>query len=197
MGRKLQSKLTCKKKNVKEGNRFLQQRRKELAVLVDTLLKLTSTFQSTGVEISEFDGYGFGLKATKDFSERSLILTVPGKVMMSEKDPKASDLSEFINIDPLLQNMPNVTLALFLLLEKNNPNSFWKPYIDVLPEKYSTVLYFNSEELAELRPSPVFESSLKLYRSIVRQYAYFYNKIHTIDLPVLKNLQDIFTFDNY
>lgn len=48
MGRKLQSKLTCKKKNVKEGNRFLQQRRKELAVLVDTLLKLTSTFQSTG-----------------------------------------------------------------------------------------------------------------------------------------------------
>ncbi|OWR46539.1 histone-lysine N-methyltransferase setd3 like protein, partial [Danaus plexippus plexippus] len=248
MGRKLQSKLTCKKKNVKEGNRFLQQRRKELAVLVDTLLKLTSTFQSTGksfehhlqiekiikeiiniesisnkstnrqrklyienyvswlhehgaefegVEISEFDGYGFGLKATKDFSEGSLILTVPGKVMMSEKDPKASDLSEFINIDPLLQNMPNVTLALFLLLEKNNPNSFWKPYIDVLPEKYSTVLYFNSEELAELRPSPVFESSLKLYRSIVRQYAYFYNKIHTIDLPVLKNLQDIFTFDNY
>lgn len=101
-------------------------------------------------------------------------------------------------------------------------DSFWKPYIDILPEKYPTILYYTSDELAELRvitslinesycfnyylsfniihilqPSPTFESSLKLYRSIARQYAYFYIKIHTLGIPVLKNLQDIFTFENY
>lgn len=47
------------------------------------------------------------------------------------------------------------------------------------------------------QPSPVFDSSLKLYRSIARQYAYFYNKIHSLDIPVLKKLQEIFTYNNY
>lgn len=56
----------------------------------------------------------------KPFSEGSLVLTVPSKVMMTENDARDSSLSEFIAKDPLLQNMPNITLALFLLLEKNN-----------------------------------------------------------------------------
>ncbi|XP_028156521.1 actin-histidine N-methyltransferase [Ostrinia furnacalis] len=251
MGRKSHSKQTTKKNSGKENNRTIQ-KRKELSVLVDKVLRLTSIFQAAcsltkswehhleifeilkeisnvetaysgkskpiprkaniekylqwlndneaqfeGVEISEFDGYELGLKAVKEFKEDSLILTVPTKVMMTEKNAHESELSEFIKVDPLLQNMPNITLALFLLLEKNNPDSLWKPYIDILPEKYSTILYFNLKELAALKPSPVFESSLKLYRSIARQYAYFYNKIHTLDLPVLKKLQEIFTFENY
>ncbi|XP_063828684.1 actin-histidine N-methyltransferase [Ostrinia nubilalis] len=251
MGRKSHSKQTTKKNSGKENNRTIQ-KRKELSVLVDKVLRLTSIFQAAcslnkswehhleifeilkeicnvetaysgkskpiprkaniekylqwlndneaqfeGVEISEFDGYELGLKAVKEFKEDSLILTVPTKVMMTEKNAHESELSEFIKVDPLLQNMPNITLALFLLLEKNNPDSLWKPYIDILPEKYSTILYFSLEELAALKPSPVFESSLKLYRSIARQYAYFYNKIHTLDLPVLKKLQEIFTFENY
>lgn len=100
-------------------------------------------YKFSGVEISEFDGYGFGLKATKDFSEGSLILTVPGKVMMSEKDPKASDLSEFINIDPLLQNMPNVTLALFLLLEKNNPSELVFYTIMIVPQRPEEICFIS------------------------------------------------------
>ncbi|XP_059045181.1 actin-histidine N-methyltransferase [Achroia grisella] len=150
-----------------------------------------------GLEISEFEGYELGLKATKNFSEGSLLLMVPSKLMLTEQNARESELSPFINVDPLLQNMPNITLSLFLLLEKNKPDSFWKPYIDILPEKYSTILYFTSEELSELRPSPAFESALKLYKSIARQYAYFYNKIHTLNIPVLKDLQEIFTFENY
>ncbi|CAG4952941.1 unnamed protein product [Colias eurytheme] len=150
-----------------------------------------------GVEIAEFAGYDLGLKALKEFPEDSLILTIPQKVMMTEKDAHKSELSEFIKRDPLMQNMPNVTLALFLLLEKSKPDSFWKPYIDTLPEKYSTVLYYDLEEFAELKPSPTFESSLKLFTNIARQYAYFWHKINKPDVPVLKSLQDIFTFENY
>lgn len=73
------------------------------------------------MEISEFEGYELGLKATKDFKEGSLVLTIPSKVMLTEKSAKESELATFISVDPLLQNMPNITLALFLLLEKNNP----------------------------------------------------------------------------
>ncbi|XP_073946251.1 SET domain containing 3 [Choristoneura fumiferana] len=150
-----------------------------------------------GIDIKQFEGYDLGLVATNEFKQGSLLLTVPRKLMMTEQDARDSVLADFIAVDPLLQNMANITLALFLLLEKNNPESFWKPYIDVLPDKYSTVLYFTPEELLELKPSPVFESSLNLYRSIARQYAYFYNKIHILDLPVLKSLLEVFTFENY
>lgn len=76
-----------------------------------------------GIEISEFEGYELGLKAVKEFKEDSLILTIPTKVMMTEKSAQESELSAFIKVDPLLQNMPNITLALFLLLEKNNPGN--------------------------------------------------------------------------
>ena len=34
-----------------------------------------------------------------------------------------------ISRDRMLQAMPNVSLALHLLNEKNSPSSFWKPYI--------------------------------------------------------------------
>lgn len=47
MGRKSQSKQSSKKNGAKENNKFLQQKRKELAILVDKLLKLTSVFQAT------------------------------------------------------------------------------------------------------------------------------------------------------
>lgn len=39
--------------------------------------------------------------------------------MMTEVNAKESELAAFIEVDQLLQNMPNITLALFLLLEKH------------------------------------------------------------------------------
>lgn len=47
MGRKSQSKQAPKKNSGKENNRFVQQKRMELAVLVDKVLKCTSVFQAS------------------------------------------------------------------------------------------------------------------------------------------------------
>jgi hypothetical protein len=56
--------------------------------------------------------------------------------------------------DAMLQHMPNVALSLLLLVEKFKADSFWKPYIAVLPTEYTTVLYFKTNELQELKGSP-------------------------------------------
>jgi hypothetical protein len=56
--------------------------------------------------------------------------------------------------DAMLQQMPNVALSLLLLIEKIKPDSFWKPYIAILPTEYTTVLYFKSVELLEMKGSP-------------------------------------------
>lgn len=90
--------------------------------------------------------------------------------------------------------MPNVALALHLLSELYNPESFWAPYLSALPGSYDTVMYFTADDLKELRGSPVFgkhirkfivailhvpiiasEDSLRMCRNIARQYSYFYS----------------------
>lgn len=46
-------------------------------------------------------------------------------------------------------------LSVFLLQEKKNPESFWKPYIDILPSDYASFpIFFNEEDLSWLTGSP-------------------------------------------
>ena len=58
----------------------------------------------------------------------------------------------------MVKHMPNVALALFLLVEqfRTDSCSFWKPYLSMLPHNFTTVMYFSSEDLHELKGSPAF-----------------------------------------
>ncbi|GFS14344.1 histone-lysine N-methyltransferase [Elysia marginata] len=149
------------------------------------------------IEIAEFPGVGFGLKSLKDLKEGDKLLQIPRKLMLTVDSAKKSPLGPLINEDKILQVMPNVTLALHVLNEMFNPQSFWKPYLDSLPGKYSTPLYWGSEELQFLKGSPVQGDAINQYRNIARQYAYFYRLLQKSpaakDLP----LRDHFTFENY
>lgn len=59
-------------------------------------------------------------------------------------------------MDTMVRLMPNVAIALLLLVERfrTDKQSFWAPYINMLPAVYSTVLYFSTQELQELKGSP-------------------------------------------
>lgn len=150
-----------------------------------------------GLSIEEFPGYELGIKAERDITEGSLVISVPRKLMMTLEAARKSVLGSLIDKDKMLQNMPNVTLAIFLLLQKFTPNSFWKPYIDILPKSYTTVLYFTKEELFELRESPTFAAALNLIKSIARQYAYFNKLVQTCDDPAAELLRNVFTYEQY
>lgn len=77
--------------------------------------------------------------------------------------------------DPLLGRMENVALAMYLLCEqRRGADSDYCAYIRTLPETYNTPLYYSKEELALMRCSPALEMTLKMYRSIARQFAYFH-----------------------
>jgi len=46
-------------------------------------------------------------------------------------------------------------LATFLLLERLKPDTFWKPYLDVLPNSYPNLpIFFKKDELKWLEGSP-------------------------------------------
>lgn len=93
--------------------------------------------------------------------------------------------------------MPNVLLAVYLLVEKFTPNSFWKPYLDILPKSYNTVLYYSYNELEELKGSPTLEVALRQIKSIVRQYAYFHKLFWNSEDTVSELMKDKFSFAEY
>ncbi len=53
--------------------------------------------------------------------------------------------------------------------------SLWRVYIDSLPKEHSIPLYFNPDQMAQLRGTSIFLTSLNLFKSIVRQYCVLYH----------------------
>ncbi|CAG9762489.1 unnamed protein product [Ceutorhynchus assimilis] len=150
-----------------------------------------------GCSISVFDGYDLGIKVDKDISQSSLVIAVPRKITMSVESARKSIVQDLVNKVDILKNMPNVLLAVYLLVEKFSETSFWKPYLDILPKTYTTVLYFTLSELEELKGSPTLEVALKQIRSIVRQYAYFHKLFWASEDPVSELMKNKFTFSEY
>ncbi|XP_029642388.1 actin-histidine N-methyltransferase [Octopus sinensis] len=149
------------------------------------------------VTTDEFPVYGFGLRATQNLKEGDLFLSVPRKLMISTETASRSQIGFLIEEDKLLQSMPNVVLAIHLLSESKNSDSFWYPYISCLPKNYNTTLYFNPEELKLLKGSPVLTEAFNHYQRIARQYAYFYKLFQNNHYAQKFPLREGFTYDDY
>ncbi|XP_062569991.1 actin-histidine N-methyltransferase-like [Saccostrea cucullata] len=152
---------------------------------------------TSAVEITSFPDCGYGLQATKDLNESDPFLTIPRKVMMTTGTAKESLLGPLIEEDKILQAMPSVVLALHVLCERRQADSFWKPYINVLPNEYTTPLYFLPEDLLHLKGSPAQSDCIKQFRNIARQYACFYRVFQTSQNADKLPIKDCFTFDDY
>lgn len=145
--------------------------------------------QVDGIEITEFPGYDLGLLAMKDFKENEMFITIPDKLVFSFD--KAADTVQYAaKMVSLIASMPNISLAFFLMIERLNPESFWKPYLDVLPERYSTVMYLTPTELNELKGKAKFISSCKM--RICNMLSYIQQvQVHLVQLLTkLRILQD-------
>ncbi|XP_055720684.1 actin-histidine N-methyltransferase-like isoform X1 [Salvelinus fontinalis] len=150
-----------------------------------------------GVEIANFAGEGFGLRATKDIKAEELFLWIPRTMLMTVESAKNSVLGPLYSQDRILQAMGNVTLALHLLCERADPSSPWLPYIKTLPGDYDTPLYYEEEEVHHLLFTQAIQDVLSQYKNTARQYAYFYKVIQTHLTTSKLPLKDAFTFDDY
>ncbi|XP_065605934.1 actin-histidine N-methyltransferase isoform X1 [Cyrtonyx montezumae] len=150
-----------------------------------------------GFEIANFEEEGFGLKATREIKAEELFLWVPRKLLMTVESAKSSVLGSLYSQDRILQAMGNITLAFHLLCERANPNSFWLPYIQTLPNEYDTPLYFEEDEVQYLRSTQAIHDVFSQYKNTARQYAYFYKVIQTHPNASKLPLKDSFTYDDY
>ncbi|KAJ1370581.1 hypothetical protein KIN20_032336 [Parelaphostrongylus tenuis] len=127
-----------------------------------------------GVTVSEcHEVSGLGLLAEENISEKHCCLTVPRHAIISTDLAKKSSLKILFERDSIVRNMANVGLALFICAQRVESDSKWTSYLNVLPNVYTTPLFYTEEELQYLKPSPVFEEALLFYRTVARQFIYY------------------------
>lgn len=101
----------------------------------------------------------------------------------------------FAKSDLMMKTMPNVRLAMVLMNEYSSRDSFWKPYLDILPSKYTNhPLYMDVNGLLSLKPSPSFVEAIKLLKSCTRQYCYFYTQMMVPQSPAPKSCASQLSF---
>lgn len=155
-----------------------------------------------GVDIAEFTGYEMGLVATRSIAEGSLFVTVPQAMIMTVDNVRPS-LRRLLRQMPMVDEMMNVRLAFSVLVERLDEQSYWRPYLNVLPERYATVLSYTVNDMQELRGSSALPEALKQCRSIARQYAFFHKLLHQqepeqdVDGDLVKVLRARFTYELY
>ncbi|CAJ0581220.1 unnamed protein product, partial [Mesorhabditis spiculigera] len=121
------------------------------------------------------DGTGLGLLVTKKIQAGELVISVPRNAGLNVDQARRSPmLKRAFERDLVMAKMDNVGMTLWLCCQRMLPDSPWEPYLNVLPSSFSLPLYYSLEELKAIRPSPLFEETLLLYRNISRQFAYYF-----------------------
>lgn len=152
---------------------------------------------SENVEIKCVRSGELGVFAVNEIAKGDMFISIPRKAMLTTDTIKKSKISSLVDSDPMLSSMPNVALALHLLCEAYNEKSIWRPYINILPRHYTNILYFEIDDIENLKGTSVFLQAINTYNSIVRQYAYLSNLFYKHPLAKELGLTSKFTFDDY
>lgn len=155
------------------------------------------------IQLKKISGYDLGLVAKEPLKKDEVFIEIPESMIFSfskiqEDLPELLKQRVFLDC-PLFDGMSHVRLTFALMVEKLNPSSKWKPYLDVLPEKFRTVLYFTPSDMKELQGTMALSSALKQVKFIATQYAFLYKYLMMAveDHPVINELKENFSYEFY
>lgn len=151
-----------------------------------------------GIEIVQFDKFGMGLKATENISKETIFINIPSTMLLSSENA-SEELEEMFSHFP---DRSDFQLAVILMCEKLKANSTWKPYIDILPRRYSLPIYYSQSEMEIIKNTQAFQPAINQWRTTVMQYYYLYRYLHHIiketkPSSLISLLKEYFTFDLY
>lgn len=130
-----------------------------------------------GAEIYMMENYEeCGLRATKPLKYHEIFVRTPKFLTLCDDTCHNSEKMAS-SIDALKRSRIS-RLAFHLIYEKVSSFSSWGPYLDVLPTEYNNILYFDVDEMQEMRNSNNFVTALKMCISTAKHYALLYSIIH-------------------
>jgi len=109
--------------------------------------------------------------ATEKISVDEEVLFVPHDMIMTSDLAKASEIGQAILKSRVDIMSKHSYLASYLLQEIENPDSKWKPYIDILPAEHVTIpLFFQDEVRKELQGSIALRKLNARVESLQKEY---------------------------
>jgi hypothetical protein len=86
---------------------------------------------------------------TTENSKDDIVATVPQSALLSvDQAEKIESLKKILDGDEMLCTMENVALALTIAHERlRGKESEWAPYINILPSKCQTPIFYNVEQI--------------------------------------------------
>ncbi|KAJ2890711.1 hypothetical protein GGI21_006083, partial [Coemansia aciculifera] len=156
--------------------------------------------RTNGAEFSKIEirdsKSGGGIYALEQIGLDGRYASIPNKLVITGKvchdTIGTNEQQQLEQKDDIKQS--RLMLCLFLIHERfvMKEDSFWKPYIDILPRKFHTPLQFNDEELKFLRGTPA-EFSVAERHEGYREYLQ-----KALDLvPESVIPRDVLIYDNY
>ena len=156
-------------------------------------------FENNGGEINSvglghFQDQGRGIIASKDVQAGQTVLSIPMKIMFSADRIKASRDSVDKEIVKLFTDDDDIVLASLLYESFRGSESFFAPYLQLLPAYVPSLLYFSAEALVELQDPDFEKEGIDMQASARASYFKFMTQV-TTKWP--KEAVDGLTFEQY
>ncbi|KAI3987708.1 hypothetical protein MKX01_028442 [Papaver californicum] len=108
---------------------------------------------------------GLGLIAQREISRNEVVLEIPQKFWINPDLVASSEIGKFCG-----GLKPWVSVALFLLREKANKDSKWSSYLEILPERTDSTIFWSEEELSELQGTQLLSTTLGVKEYVHREF---------------------------
>jgi len=139
--------------------------------------------------IGSFEGQGFGAIAKEEIAAGEPLLIIPSSLLVRNNVIKAEVFKGFADFS---SEIPFEPIMIWLLIEKQNEKSPWKPFIDVLPSSFpEQLLEWSEEELAQLQGTGLAEATASLKTVLTSSFENINEKLVKPYIPTLTvTLQD-------
>ncbi|KAJ1950437.1 hypothetical protein EC988_004387, partial [Linderina pennispora] len=138
------------------------------------------------VRIEAVPGVGNGVVAKQALTAGEAYIHIPPELIITDKVCRS-----ILPADSKLEGRP--LMCAFLVHERLvNKQSFWKPYIDVLPKEFHTPLFFSDDELQFLDGTPAGSSVGEMREKYMKEYEQALEAVEETVLP-----RSVFTFNMY
>ena len=104
-------------------------------------------------------------------AEGEKVISVPLRVIMTS-EPSTDTLAR-LSHDPLLQSDDSCLLSMRILDEFNNPQSFWKPYLDILPTAFDGLPILCSD-LQQFADTSIMDLAVDSLTILARHYVHLF-----------------------
>mmetsp|Transcript_7485 Transcript_7485/g.11101 ORF Transcript_7485/g.11101 Transcript_7485/m.11101 type:complete len:472 (+) Transcript_7485:172-1587(+) len=127
------------------------------------------------VTLEEIPKMGLGMKAYESLKPNERYLYIPKKLLISHHLVKTSPslASIFTTLHKEMGASVKYDIMFYLLHHRfvKGRKSFWKPYLDILPQDFpNSPIFWNDADLSKLEGSPLHSSILNRREQIRRQY---------------------------